>query len=457
MILALDIGTTNFKAGIFLNGKLIKVCQRPLEVIDGYKTNGETWFTAFKSVVKELKESLDLSSLRSIILDGNGPTLVSVPSGEALLWLDRRATKESDLLSKKLGFFVDSSFLIPKILRQKRLYPELYKKTKFYFGSADYLAWKLTGEAKIVMALEGLEKWYWNDELLNSLEIDKSKLPPFIKMGEKIGLLNKELAKELGIKMVPVLSGPPDFVTSILGSGSVERGMVCDRSGTSEGINLCTNVKNPNQKLMCYRHPNGEDWNISGIISTSGKSIEFVKGLLGMEKLPFQDFYEFVSKSQPGSGGVIFHPYLAGERAPIWDPEATGSFTGLTLNTEKQEIARSVCEGVCYSIKDVIKTMDYPVKEIRVTGGPSESDFLNQLKADVLQLPVVTTECSDPDLMGLAVLCYTALGDFENVKKCCNALVKVKKVFLPDKSKNLLYEEGYNKFKKIYQALKRAR
>ena len=457
MILALDIGTTNFKAGIFLNGKLIKVCYRPLEVIDGYKTDGESWFTAFKSVVRELKESLDLSNLRSIILDGNGPTLVSVPGSEALLWLDRRATKESVFLSKKLGYFVDSSFLIPKILRQKRLYPELYNKTKLYFGSADYLAWKLTGEAKIVMALEGLEKWYWNDELLDSLEIDKSKIPPFIKMGEKIGLLSEEIAKELGISAVPVLSGPPDFVTSILGSGSVEMGMVCDRSGTSEGINLCSNLKNPNQKLMCYRHPNGEDWNISGIISTSGKSIEFVKNLLGMEKVPYEKFYEFVSKGQPGSNGVIFHPYLAGERAPIWDSEATGSFTGLTLNTERKEIAKSVCEGVCYSIKDVLKTMDYPVKEIRVTGGPAESAFLNQLKADVLQIPVVTTVCSDPDLMGLAVLCYTAMGDFENIKKCCKTLVKVKEVFIPDESKNELYEAGYKKFKKIYQGLKQAR
>ncbi|MFA7109658.1 MAG: FGGY family carbohydrate kinase, partial [Sphaerochaetaceae bacterium] len=343
MILALDIGTTNFKAGVFLKGELIKVCYRPLEVIDGYKTDGESWFTAFKSVVRELNESLDLSSLRSIILDGNGPTLVSVPSNEALLWLDRRAQEESVFLSEKLGFFVDSSFLIPKILRQKRLYPELYKKTKLYFGSADYLAWKLTGEAKIVMALEGLEKWYWNDELLDSLEIDKSKLPPFIKMGEKIGNLTDDLAEELGIKPVPVLSGPPDFVTSILGSGTVEIGTVCDRSGTSEGINLCSKLKNSNQKLMCYRHPNGENWNISGIISTSGKSIEFVKNLLGMEKMPYEKFYEFVSKGQPGSNGVIFHPYLAGERAPIWDSKATGSFTGLTLNTERKEIAKSVC------------------------------------------------------------------------------------------------------------------
>lgn len=448
MILTLDIGTTNLKTGIFRNGKLLHVSRQSIDIIDDCFVDPNQWYEAFTKCIIELSEKTDLSNLRAAILDGNGPTLVPVPETKASLWLDRSAEAESQFISSKLGYFIDSSFFLPKILKMKKESIISYNKTNKFFTCADYFAWRLTGVERTVMPLEGLEKFYWNKQVLKLLELDEEKFAPFIEMGQVIGKISPIISKTLGIPEIPLLAGPPDFVTSILGSGAVFPGLVCDRSGTSEGLNFCTSEKKEDKRLMCYKHPNGEDWNISGIISTTGKAIQWIKNLMGYENLNFKDFYEIVQKSPPGSNGIVFHPYLNGERAPIWDSNARASFFNIGLTSQKEDYARSVCEGICFAIKDVIQVIDRPFNEVRVTGGPSHSDFLNQLKADILGVPVVTISSEEPDLMGLAVLGYTALGDYDSIKDCCKALIRIKKTYFPNEKLNQIYQNNFNLYKK---------
>jgi xylulokinase len=385
-----------------------------------------------------------------------GPGL-SLPAGKALLWLDRRAGEESAAVSELAGGYVDPSFFLPKALWIKNRRPGLYEKTRHFLFTPEFLAFALTGEARTVLPAQGFERWYWTGTMLEGLGLESAKFPPFAAPGERIGVIGPALASRFGLpRGLKVFAGGPDFFVSILGAGVTRAGQVCGRSGSSEGINLCTTERITDSRLMSYGHPIKPLWNLSGIISTSGKAVGWARELLGMGGLPHRAFYELAAASPPGSGGLIFLPYLAGERAPLWDPYARGVFAGLSLAAGRSELARAVSEGVCFSIRDVIAVMEEcgaPVGEIRVTGGPAESPFLNQLKADITRRPVLLPAQRDAELLGGAAIGATALGTYASLAEASEALVRIDRVFQP-RGGEALYGERFAMYRELYRALK---
>ena len=237
----------------------------------------------------------------------------------------------------------------------------------------------------------------------------------------------------------------------------VEPQIVCERSGNSEVINLCTHAPLADDRLMTYRHPVKPYYNVSGIISTSGKAIGWVKELLGLESLPFDALYGMMEEASPGSAGLIFLPYLSGERAPIWDPHARGVFSGLSLSTGRAEVLRSVAEGVCLAMYDVMEVMEElggKVSALRITGGPSESDFLNRLKADVTGRPVSVPLIGDAELVGSMVIGRTSLGDYSSFAEAARHLVHMGKHYEPDTSRRALYDDLLEQYRNTYRNLK---
>ncbi len=457
MVLAIDVGTTTLKAAFIDSGGRVASSVKLSMELDGLLcSEASRWIDLICQASRTLCPQGGAQpggDVDAIVVDGNGPTLVPWPDTKARLWLDRRAQEESAQASNAADFFIDSSFMIPKIMRLKRKERPVYDNARWFFGSQDYVNFILTGIPSTLMPLEGLEKWYWNDSLLEALELDKSKFPPFVRMGTEIGKLTGQMAKMMGLREgTSVIAGCPDFVTSILGTNTMEPGLICDRSGTSEGINLCSSLPSDDSRLMCYRHPNGVDYNISGIISTSGEAIAKAAEMFGFDSA--QQLYDIASGSPAGSGNVVFNPYFAGERAPLWDSGARASFTGMTMSTGRADMARAVCEGVCLAIKDVIAALGASASQMRVTGGPSSSPFLNQLKADVTQMQVVTMDSPEPELLGLAMIAYAAIGEYPSLKAASNALVKTRRIFLPNPDLAGLYSEAYRKYKGLYQAMK---
>jgi xylulokinase len=304
----------------------------------------------------------------------------------------------------------------------------------------------------------GFDRWYGNDQVLEQAELDTEKFPPFVVPGEVIGAIRPLIAARFGLSpQVKVVAGGPDFFVSILGTGAVHPGQVCDRSGTSEGINVCTQNQIVDSRLMSYGHPVKPFWNLSGIISTSGKAISWCRELLGLADAPYSEFDGLAASSEAGSGGVIFLPYLAGERAPLWNPKARGVFMGLGLDSGRAEIARAVTEGVCFAIRDVITVMEdsgAPVEELRVTGGPSKSDFLNQLKADITGRPVLRPEMDDAELLGLAVIGATALGKYVSFGQAADALVRIGREYTPKGANKAVYDLLFKQYRELYRALK---
>lgn len=469
MILTIDLGTTNLKAALFSeDGVLCSSRSSTIGTLSDYQEiDPILWSKALSSVCKALG---DLSLVQAVVISGNGPTLVPVlgkpkiregllhaKAGMARTWLDRRPVSESSEISEMLGTFVDSGFFLPKALYLFRNERETYEESLWLLSSHEYLDYLLTGVAKAIIHSDDSQQWYWNDALVTSLGMDKDKFPPFCKPGELIGPVTILASNALGLPAgISVYAGAPDFYVSILGTGTVEVGQVCNRSGTSEGINLCTRQPLGDPRLMTYHHPVAPYYNVSGIISTSGKAIEWAKALVGNKDMPFTDLYRKMAEAEPGCGGVVFLPYLSGERAPIWDPDARAVFSGLNLQTGSDELLRSVAEGTCFAMRDVITVMEElgsEVGQLRVTGGPSESDFMNQLKADITGREVLVPAMQDAELMGLLIIALTSLGHFASYREAAKAVVKTKHIFKPDPNLKELYDELFV----TYRALKQGR
>jgi len=481
MLLTIDIGTSIFKSAIWdFEGNRLAFASVPLSISrsEGLRHEADSgqWLKAFEDCCRSLGANIRLNTIEALIICGNGPSLTPVlaaPLKEdgsdgnnfglytapSRLWLDRRAVTAAKQVSALAGGFVDPGFYLPKALDFKINEAPLYENTKFFLGCPELLAYALTGEARMVFPSDGFERWFWNDSILEKLGLDKGKFPPFIRPGEIFGQLTTKVATRFGFKPgTPVISGGPDFFAAILGSGTIRPGQVCDRAGTSEGINACMLRRVSDEKLMSYKHPVKPFWNLSGIVSTTGKAIEWGHSLLGIES--YDAFYALAQTAKPGAGGLVFLPYLAGERAPVWDPSKRGVLRGLGLETGRPEFARSVLEGICFAIRDVTSIMEEAasskedgavIEELRVAGALSSSDLLDQIKADITKKPVLVPGQKEAELMGLAIIGSCALGRYNSFAEAASALVKIDKEFLPDAKNAALYDELFGGYLRLRQ------
>jgi xylulokinase len=467
MLLTIDIGTSIFKSAVWdLEGNRLAFASVPLSVShsEGHTADSGQWLRAFEDCCRAIGADTDirLNAVEALIICGNGPSLtpvlgapltdrLGVPAAPSRLWLDRRAVEAARRVSALAGGFVDPGFFLPKALDIKTNEPLLYEKTKFFLGCPELLACALTGEARTVFPSDGFERWFWNDSILESLDLDKGKFPPFIRPGEVFGRLFPGIAARFGFKPdTPVISGGPDFFAAILGSGTLRPGQVCDRAGTSEGINACTEYRVDDARLMSYNHPVKPFWNLSGIVSTAGKAIEWGRGLLGAES--YEAFHALAQTARAGAGGLVFLPYLAGERAPVWDPSKRGVLRGLSLETGRPEFARSVLEGVCFAIRDIINIMEetaFSINELRVAGALSGGDLLNRIKADITQKPVLVPKQKETELMGLAIIGSCALGRYASFAEAASALVQIDREFLPNEKNAALYDDLFGEYLKM--------
>jgi xylulokinase len=478
MLLTIDIGTSSFKSAIWnCEGCRLSFAATPLSIItDGVRhtVNPSIWLRAFEECCSRLMSNGNTESLKkieAIIISGNGPSLVPVygepqtengfcvPAENARLWLDRalsvNSAKHQAQITEIMGGFVDASFFLPKILGIKNDENKLYNKTKYFLGCPEYLAYALTGEARTVFPGEGFDRWFWNNTVLEKLALDADKFPPFIQPGDMFGTLSMRAAEIFGFtKNIPVISGGPDFFAAILGGGVIQPGQGCDRSGSSEGINVCTQNRINDKRLMSYGHPVKPFWNLSGIINTTGKAIEWCLNLLGLSN--FEDFMLLAEKSIPGSGGLVFLPYLAGERAPIWNSSARGIWHGIGLNSVRSDFANSVLEGIGFAIRDVITVMEETgaqLDKLHVTGGLAGCRQLNQIKADITGREILTGEYNDAELLGLAIIGACSLGKFNSFGEAASVMVRIKRCFEPDRQNSVLYGEFFEKYKETQRFL----
>jgi xylulokinase len=254
---------------------------------------------------------------------------------------------------------------------------------------------------------------------------------------------------------LPIISGFPDFLAALVGSGTVRPGVACDRSGSSEALNACATKPYHDTSVFSLPHAIQGLWNLSGGLTTSGKALEWFSGVSGYSGIGSDSVFQEAERVAAGAGGILFLPYLAGERAPIWNPDLRGAFMGLSLSHGRPEQARAVVESIAFGLRlaaDRIRDGGFSIDVIRCSGGAARDDVLCTIKADVLGIPVevpLTPEC---EAMGDACACSVALHDHASLKEASESMVRIESRFEPDDSKRSIYDGRYTAWKDFLDA-----
>jgi xylulokinase len=470
VILAFDIGTSVLKGGVIdFDGVLRSRAEAPVYLADRgdplvHEADANNWVSALALVAAQLQiPKAGSGEIAAVVVSGNGPTLVPVGSkGEpldfAMTWMDRRGVAEARMIAEVTGHYVDPTFYLPKALWIYKNKPEVYRRTRHFCTCPEFIDLYLTGKAYTVLPSEQFTPYIWTVGTIEALGMDPSKFPPFIRPGELVGEVRLEAEELLGIPAgTPVFAGGPDFVMTLLGTATVRPGRACDRAGTSEGINLCSEEPIKDERLLCLPHIVEGYTNISGIISTSGKALSWFKSITGRADLDYESLFEDICQVPPGSRSLLFLPYLAGERAPLWDPFARGAFIGLTVNHGCKEMTRAVVEAVGFAVRDVIEVMGengLEIGELRVTGGQAKSPLWNQIKADITQKKILVPAVQDSELLGDACIGLFALKNYKTLAEASESLVKISRTFTPNPEYRGLYDRLFELYRASYRGLK---
>lgn len=282
-ILCVDIGTTSLKAALITppDGEVVSFCSVPIEDSPnpaGSKNEfaASLWYGAFYQAVKELKNQLPVTTIEKIVISGNGPTVVS-DSGYTVFWNEDFSDIEIPDDAE-----VQKSLFVPKLLALKKRAPKIYKKSRKIFSGPEYLIYVLTGAAVTILPEERFKPAYWNEQVCKTCGIDYKKLPPFVGIGNVCGTMHKQIAAKLsccGTNLrfslnCQVIAGGPDFIVALIGTGTLRAGRLCDRCGSSEGLNFCTDRPVTGEDLRTLPSVIPGLWNVSYLIPDSGELSE---------------------------------------------------------------------------------------------------------------------------------------------------------------------------------------
>ena len=352
MILTADLGSTFLKAA--LADDTGRMYGRAVRVRLEDSASPLCWINSLDKACLSLQEQYPAFDLSCIMLTGNGPTVVPVSSGIPTLSIMWDAGSNG----------ASSPAFLPKIRYLRDAFPQEFAKASLFLGSAEYLCFHLTGKACASLPPAGFEKYYWNTEILESEGLEPAKFPPFMKPGTLLGNSRKFSCIKDG---TPVLVPCPDYIPAIVGCGAVHDGILCLRTGTGDGLNLCSSSDVFPEGLMVSGHPNGKDSNLSVIIPDTGAAIERARMEAGLENTDFEQSLQ---------------------EGPV----------------------RDACEKICLRTAQALKLYkDLSIKEIRIAHGLFDSPFLNSLRARYTGLPVYSTDCEETGLQGLAIMASSYL------------------------------------------------
>lgn len=448
----IDIGTTNIKVAVFdQNGnKLFDFQQRCAESSksDMHEIDPEKWWKAVVQAFHAMDENLR-KKIISICTTGQGPTTVLVDKngnilGKAITWLDKRGYEHISSIIEK-GIDEQIATVISHLLTVRNTVNEAY-----LIQPSDYIILKLTG--LIVNATFPFEGYLpWNERVLGIFDLNKTFLiPKLIPAGTSVGKIKKEASKILRINdQVQVIAGAPDFAMALIGTGTIEDGILCDRGGTSQGLTLCSKKKLCCQGLMTTPFFIENHWKISAVMTTTGKSYEWLSRNVTRTRLV--ELSQLITVKRPT--GVIFLPHLNGERSPYWNKDLKGVFFGLTLKEDWRSLLVSVIEGVAYAMKNIVEIMEScgcKINTVRATGGQAMNELWNQIKADVLGKEIEVSQIFDSELLGCAIISISALTG-ENFVDLSKKIVRISKVFTPIMHRHNEYQRYFQVYKELHE------
>ncbi len=496
-VVGIDIGTSGCKSILIdAEGKVRDSSLQEYPLLTprpGWAEQHPTeWWKAVQTSLRQLlgKTSISGSVVKGVGLSGQMHGLVALDKvghvlRPAILWNDQRTMSQCQRIHEVVGGIprlleLTNNQMLPgytggKILWMREQEPGLYERTRVFLNPKDYIRYRLTGELATEVSdasgtgLFDVRQRRWSYQLLNLLDIPEERLPQCFESPEITGKITERASESTGLPAgLPVVGGGGDAVIQTTGMGLVKSGILGTIIGTAGIVAMALNEfhSNADGRLQIFCNNSPGTWHVMGVTLAAGGSYRWFRDTLceaEKEKAAqsgrdvYQVMDEIASTAPAGSRGLIFLPYLIGERCPYADPKACGGLIGLRLHHGRAEITRAILEGVVFSIRDVfqlISTMENSVTEIRTSGGGSLSPLWRQIQADVFQCPVTTVSGSrEGAAYGAALAAGTGVGIWPSVEQAVGVL-RIETETTPVPRNRELYENLYQIYCGLYGALK---
>lgn len=485
--LGIDIGTTNVKSVLFGEGP-----RAAAEATYEYPTafpapswaqqNPDHWWEGAIATIRSVlsQSGIDAANIKAVAVSCQSPCALLVdrdgsPLHDALIWMDRRSTEELELLDRTVGsqrIFeitgnrLDTYFMLSELLWFKRRHPELLEKTWKILQANGYVNLKLTGEFTIdssnlsLTQVNDLKEKKWSRALLDAVGVDPSIVPKVFDCGEVIGSVTQQAAVLTGLKAgTPVLAGAVDASVAALEAG-VQQNIALEMTGTSSVMLIGLDKPLTTISLSHLSGINDHTHYLYGAMSSTGGSLKWFRDTLYGGETPEKDAYvrmdTEVLRDAPEPSHLLFLPYMVGERAPIWNPDARGVFFGLSMGTGRAQMIRAIMEGAAFALLDNLgeaeKTGLRP-QQIYVLGGCSNSDIWLKIKASVINREIIVPCNTLGAPGGLACLMAAYTGEFDTPEQAAAAGFRAAKRIEPVAAWVPWYKELYQEFKRLYESV----
>lgn len=497
-LLGMDCGTTNIKAVILgEDGSIAAEASRPSRFIspgpDMQEQDANEWWMNASEIFRELASKAGeniVKRIRGISVSSHTVSLLPIdkdgkPVRNAITYQDGRSGKELKYIVNKIGLdrFVrmvggqpSIAFLPNKLLWYRENEPELFAKTRWFLQASSYINYKLTGcltsdidQAVRTQCLD-IKTMTWSKEIGEVIGINLDEVLPVPKLVQEIiGSVTKEAAQETGlIEGIPVIAGCSDAMAAMYATGMTKIGEAGESSGTTSLVFIGSNKRSkPDVPIVtkpCQLE--GMHWLFDAPIQSSGAALKwFIDTFAEQERkiaeLQGKNIYTYLNElaleAKPGCRGLLFFPYLLGERAPLWNDYARGMFIGMGMDLKRSELVRSVFEGTAFALRHVFETVKESgaeARSLRICGGGSKSRTWSQIKASMLHIPVYVLDENSGDVpVGDALIVGHKVGVFEDLSKAVKKIIKVKEIIEPIPEWEKAYDKYYPYYIKMYKHL----
>ena len=482
--IAHDLGTSGLKSSLFsADGELVK------SVIQGYEANfkgreatqnPEILLNAVLAGSRQLAETVETQDILALSFSAqvNACLLIDKegnPLHDTFIWADTRAEQQAQDLIEQLGFDYiyehtgnrpSANYSLYKLMWIRDNWPDIYNAAYKMLQAKDYVSFKLTGrittdhsDASGTGAYD-INRGQWSDELIEAAEVRKELFPEIINSIEPVGELLPEMATAMGLlPQTLVVAGGGDGPCATVGAGCVNDDEFYLTYGTSAWIGGTTDqpVFDPDRALFCFAHIIPDKFMPLGTMQAAGTSYKYLRILFEDESLSAKEYDQLANQVKPGSDGLLFLPYLIGERSPIWDPRASGAFIGMRTTHQKPAYIRAVLEGIAFNLEWILQSFrkSKQIDHMVITGGGAISPILRQIFSDILNVEFIVPEnIQESTSIAAAIMAGIGCGYYKDFS-CLDKFIKMKQKTTQNPENVKIYDNYKPLFKESYLGLQK--
>lgn len=485
-VIGVDLGTSAVKI-LLVNqkGEVCKEISKSYPLIhekSGYsEQNPEEWVEKTTAGLKELVEQFngDIKDIEGISFSGQMHGLVLLDENKqvlrnAILWNDTRTTKQCEEIYEVVGKqrLLDitknpalEGFTLPKILWVKEQEPEVFQKANVFMLPKDYLRYRMTGNIHMEYSdaagtlLLNVAKHEWSMEILDAFNLSLQLCPPLVESHAFVGTVLAEFAKETGLSEgIKVFAGGADNACGAIGSGILSEGKTLCSTGTS-GVILSYEARNDldfEGKVHYFNHSEENAYYTMGVTLAAGYSLSWFKETFARNE-GFEEFLEGINEVPAGSNGLLFTPYLVGERTPHADSNIRGSFIGVDAAHERKHFSRAVLEGITFSLNEsleIFRQNGKTINSIISIGGGAKNETWLQMQADIFNAKIEKLTSEQGPGMGAAILAAYGCGWYSSLKECAEVFIQTSKTYEPIEENVQAYNKLFGIYQQVYKQTK---